>query len=123
MEIKLAKYIRVIFSKPEELERIESILNKPGIREKIYCSSSFKEILIPTERVDLLYFLFRKGLSFSIFNSESELPSVELLYIEILRLNQLLQIAIKDLCELTGESEKDYYHDLSSRDYFEEISE
>ena len=43
---------------------------------------------------------------------------MELLYIEIERLRQMLEIAAKDICP---EDPGGYLHDLSTRDYYEEI--
>ena len=45
----------------------------------------------------------------------------ELLYLEILRLKQMLEIAAKDISELDGSDPSAYLHDLSTRDYYEEI--
>lgn len=45
----------------------------------------------------------------------------ELLYLENLRLKQMLEIAAKDISELDGSNVNDYLHDLGTRDYFEEM--
>lgn len=45
----------------------------------------------------------------------------ELLLIELERLRQMLCIASKDVANLTGCKPEDYQHDLSTRDYFEEV--
>ena len=45
----------------------------------------------------------------------------DLLQLEILRLRQMLEIAAKDISELDGSNVNDYLHDLSIRDYYEEI--
>ena len=43
------------------------------------------------------------------------------LMLEIERLRQMLEIAAKDIQELDNSNYEDYLHDLSTRDYFEEI--
>ena len=45
----------------------------------------------------------------------------DLLQLEILRLRQMLEIAAKDIYELDGSNPNDYLHDLSTRDYYDEI--
>lgn len=45
----------------------------------------------------------------------------DLLYIEILRLRQMLELAAKDISRLDGSNPNDYLHDLSTRDYYEEV--
>ena len=45
----------------------------------------------------------------------------EILYLENLRLRQMLEIAAKDIEELDGSNRNDYLHDLGTRDYFEEM--
>lgn len=45
----------------------------------------------------------------------------ELLYLENLRLKQMLEIAAKDICSLDGSDVNDYLHDLGTRDYYEEM--
>lgn len=45
----------------------------------------------------------------------------ELLMLENLRLAQMLVIAAKDICRIDGSDVNDYLHDLSTRDYFEEM--
>lgn len=47
----------------------------------------------------------------------------ELLMLEVLQLKQQLIIASKDFEKLTGQKASDYLHDLSTRDYYEEIME
>lgn len=46
----------------------------------------------------------------------------EILLLEIERLKQMLFIAAKDISNLDGSNKFDYLHDLSTRDYFEEVS-
>lgn len=43
---------------------------------------------------------------------------MELFYLEILRLRQMLEIAAQDICP---EDPSGYLHDLSTRDYYEEV--
>ena len=47
--------------------------------------------------------------------------SDELLRLEILRLKQMLYIAAKDISKLDGSNIEEYLHDLSTRDYYEEV--
>ena len=46
----------------------------------------------------------------------------ELLLLEILNLKQQLEIASMDIERITGDKAEDYLHDLSTRDYYDEIS-
>lgn len=47
----------------------------------------------------------------------------ELLLLELERLRQMLEIASLDISKLIKCEPNDYLHDLSTRDYYEEIKE
>lgn len=65
--------------------------------------------------------LVNTALDMAIEALRTEKSSDELLIQENESLRQQLQIAAKDIARLDGCNASDYLHDLSTRDYFEEI--
>ena len=50
-----------------------------------------------------------------------DIKNDDLLHLEILRLRQMLEIAAQDIHDLDGSNQAEYLHDLSTRDYYEEM--
>lgn len=121
MEVKIERYIKVTFSEKSNIDKIKAIIDELISKGEIYSLCNQNEVIIPENRSDIVRLFLSKGVNISFSDSNKDLPNKELLYLEILRLNQMLEIVIKDLCDITGENVKDYWHDLASRDYFEEV--